>query len=85
MKKNTSFLALLLAFVSIVTTFNSFAGTLYPVVVGDRWGFVDKSGTLAINPQFERVDVFSGGLAAFRLGNQWGYVDAMGKIYYKTP
>ena len=80
MKKSCPSLALLLAFVSIASILNSFAGTLYPVVVGDRWGFVDKTGTLAINPQFDRAEAFSSGLAAFRLGGVWGYVDATGKI-----
>ena len=80
MKKSYLLLSPLLALVSIASIFNSVAGTLYPVVVGDRWGFVDKSGTLAINPQFDRAEAFSSGLAAFRLGGQWGYVDATGKI-----
>src|SRR5437879_5952285 len=32
---------------------------LYPVVVNDRWGFVDKSGSLVTQPQFERAGAFS--------------------------
>src|ERR1051325_3968961 len=55
------------------------AATLYPVVVNDRWGFVDKAGKMVINPQFERAGSFSEGLAEVRLG-RWGYVDGSGKI-----
>src|SRR5690242_16534941 len=55
------------------------AATLYPVLVGDRWGYIDKSGNIVINPQFERAGTFSSGLAAVRLG-KWGYVDQSGKL-----
>ena len=33
-----------------------------------RWGYVDTSGKIEINPQFDKADVFSEGLAAVRLG-----------------
>lgn len=55
------------------------AAPLFPVVVGDRWGFIDKSGKLVINPQFERAGVFESGLAPARLG-RWGYVNMSGKM-----
>ncbi|MGO9002185.1 MAG: WG repeat-containing protein, partial [Limisphaerales bacterium] len=42
------------------------AATLFPVVVGDRWGFADKSGNVVINPQFERAEPFASGLAEVR-------------------
>src|SRR3954467_13641206 len=58
---------------------NSRAANLFPVVEGDRWGYVDKAGTRVINPQFERAEPFTFGLAAVRLG-KWGYFDASGKI-----
>src|ERR1035437_3884839 len=55
------------------------AAVLYPVVVNGRWGFVDKSGKLVINPQFDRAEVLAERLAAVRLG-RWGYVDVSGKV-----
>ena len=55
------------------------ATVLFPVVVNDRWGFVDNSGNIVINPQFDRADVFESGLAAVRLG-RWGYVGTAGKL-----
>src|ERR1035441_6208609 len=55
------------------------ATILYPVVVGGRWGFVNKSGETVINPQFDRAEVFAEGLAPVRMG-RWGYVDASGKV-----
>src|SRR4051812_40241607 len=75
--------ALLLLLVSLssnltVTTVNA-ATVLYPVVVGDHWGYIDKGGKMVIPTQFERAGSFSEGLAEVRLG-RWGYVDASGKI-----
>ena len=43
-----------------------------------RWGFIDSTGRLAINFQFEEVDDFSEGLAAAKTGNRWGFVDEAG-------
>ena len=80
MKKTTALLALTLTTFSLIASLNAFAGTLYPVVMGSRWGFVDKNGSLVINPQFERAEPFAENRAAIRLGGQWGYVDAAGKM-----
>lgn len=55
------------------------AGPLFPVVAGGRWGFIDKSGTTVINPQFDRADRFAHGLAPIKSG-RWGYVDEAGKL-----
>ncbi len=33
-----------------------------------RWGYVDAAGKVAINPQFDKADVFSEGLACVKLG-----------------
>ena len=55
------------------------ASALFPVTVGGRWGFVDKSGQTVINPQFDRAEVFADGLAPVRMG-RWGYVDPSGKV-----
>ena len=49
-----------------------------------RWGFIDKTGALIINPQF--VDdyysppFFSEGLAPIRAGLKWGYIDKTGRF-----
>jgi hypothetical protein len=45
-----------------------------------KMGFIDKSGTFVIKPQFDRAEAFSGGLAAVRIGERWGFVDLAGKI-----
>jgi hypothetical protein len=53
---------------------------LYPVDVGGRWGFVNKSGETMVNPQFERAKPFSEGLAGVRTGGRWGFIGENGKF-----
>ena len=54
----------------------------------ERWGYVDTSGTMAIEPQFEEAFFFTGGLANVSpkldkdvLGT-WGYIDRSGKLVW---
>src|ERR1039457_1334852 len=78
MKKSsfhTLFTVAMLSAASVCTA----ATILYPVVVGGRWGFVNKSGETVINPQFDRAEIFAEGLAPVKMG-RWGYVDPAGKI-----
>ncbi len=41
-----------------------FDGGLAPVLVGKRWGFINKKGRIVIKPTFRKVGAFSEGLAA---------------------
>jgi hypothetical protein len=51
-----------------------------------KWGYLDKQGNWAIQPQFDIGDDFSEDLAAVsghlqgREGEYWGYIDKSGKI-----
>ena len=46
-----------------------------------KYGFVDKEGQVAINPQFLACRSFSEGFAAFKNKDEkWGYIDKEGKI-----
>jgi hypothetical protein len=49
----------------------------------DRWGYIDKTGKLAINPQFDDARPFSLGLAPVESGGAWGYIDRSGKLVWK--
>ena len=53
---------------------------LFEVKVGDKWGYIDSSGKLVINPQFDEARGFSEGLARINQGGKWGYIDTSGKI-----
>jgi hypothetical protein len=52
---------------------------LFPVDRGGKWGFIDATGKLAIEPAFEEAAYFSEGLAAVRLNGKYGYIDKTGK------
>jgi len=48
---------------------------------GDQYGFIDKTGKMVIDPQFEQVFEFSEGLAAVRTKEDvWGFIDKSGKM-----
>ncbi len=44
------------------------------------WGFMDKTGRIVIEPQFDYVYPFSEGLAAVTANRKSGYIDRDGKI-----
>jgi hypothetical protein len=48
------------------------------IQINDQWGFVNRSGSLVIPPQFDEVHDFSSGLAAARQNEQWGFIDPQG-------
>ncbi|MDR0940801.1 MAG: WG repeat-containing protein [Bacteroidales bacterium] len=46
-----------------------------------KWGFINKSGFLTINPQFVFAGNFSNGMCAVHNAkNQWGFIDKSGTI-----
>ena len=61
------------------------ANGLAAVLIGDRWGFVNTNGEIAIKPSFDDVpyspeSVFdSFGLAQVKQGKSWILIDAQGK------
>lgn len=53
---------------------------LFPVKYGEKWGYVDSEGKLAINPQFLAAYNFSEGLATVRsTDGKYGFIDKNGK------
>ena len=60
------------------------------VKVGDKWGYIDKTGEMVINPQFDcpphfNADAveFSEGLAPIKISDKWGYTDKTGEMVIK--
>ena len=53
---------------------------LSPALVEGKWGFIDTTGKLAIQPQFDGASAFHEGLAAVRVGaessGKWGFIDS---------
>ena len=58
---------------------------LFPVKVGAQYGYIDRTGNMAIPPHFLKAACFSGGLAlVFAADSLWGYVAEDGS-YAITP
>jgi hypothetical protein len=53
---------------------------LFPILVDGRYGFIDRSGVVAVPPTFASVREFNDGLAPVLVGTQWGYVDGRGRL-----
>ncbi|OFX39327.1 MAG: hypothetical protein A2X08_04185 [Bacteroidetes bacterium GWA2_32_17] len=53
---------------------------LVPYKSGDKWGYVDLTGKIVINPQFNSATVFIDGIALVRSAdNKYGYIGEDGK------
>jgi hypothetical protein len=72
---------------------------LFPILRNGKWGFIEKTGKIVINPQFDDLkpdtfgytfqdDIFLDGLACVNIGGnhdgKWGYIDKTGK-YIVNP
>ncbi len=56
---------------------------LFPVKVGQQYGYMDRAGKMAISPQFSAEGCFGDGLAIANNGDDkagWGYIDKTGKF-----
>lgn len=45
-----------------------------------RWGFIDKTGEIAIPMKYKGAFEFSEGLARVKIGDKWGYIDKSNKV-----
>ncbi len=53
---------------------------LFVVTVKGKDGFIDRDGTIVIEPAFEKAYPFSDGLAAVRVRGEWGFIDTEGRM-----
>jgi hypothetical protein len=44
------------------------------------WGYIDTSGTMVIEPQYDDARIFSEGLAPVEIDGRWGYIDIHGNM-----
>lgn len=51
---------------------------LYPISVHAKYGYIDRTGQLAVQPQFDDAGEFAEGLAPVMTGRAWGYIDQTG-------
>ena len=47
---------------------------------GDRWGYLDESSRVAIEPRFQAAFSFSEGRAPVALDGRWGFIDPAGAM-----
>ena len=52
----------------------------FPVVQDGMWGFIDVSGQVVIQPQFERAWPFSEERALVQSGDRYGFIDPTGAL-----
>lgn len=57
-----------------------FSEGLAYVMVNRKWGFIDQTGTVVIEPQFSDAGCFRSGLAPVEKGGKWGYIDRKGHV-----
>lgn len=58
----------------------NFHNGLAAVKIGNKWGFINKTGQVVIDPQFDMVSSFYEGVAAIAIENMVGYIDTKGKM-----
>ena len=54
------------------------------VKVDGKWGFVDKTGKMVIEPQFADAHSFANGYAAIKKNGKWGFIDENGEIVIRA-
>ena len=60
---------------------------LFPVARGIKYGFIDETGKIVVEPQFDLTGAqqwgeptFAEGLQPINVGDAWGYIDATGRV-----
>lgn len=53
---------------------------LFPIQINNTFGFIDKNGSLLVEPRFEDAREFHDGLAGVKVNGKWGYIDYSGNI-----
>ncbi len=53
---------------------------LYPTRIKDKFGYIDKTGSIIIEPKFENCYYFYEDLAVVKVNNKEGYIDRTGEI-----
>jgi hypothetical protein len=58
--------------------FKSEYENLVGVIIDDKWGYIDATGTTKIPFKYEEVSYFNEGLAPVKLNGKWGYINKTG-------
>jgi WG containing repeat len=52
--------------------------SLFPVKQNGKWGYIDKTGHVVVEPQFSFAAPFSGEYSQIYIDDHWGYIDRTG-------
>jgi WG containing repeat len=58
---------------------------LYIIKRGDKFGFMDRSGSVVISPQFDDVEDFFEGVARVEVDGVYAFIDENGKVLLRLP
>ena len=58
----------------------AFSEGMAPARIGDRWGYIDRLGNLAIAAKWQEAHAFSDGLARVEGDSGYGYIDRSGNL-----
>jgi hypothetical protein len=50
----------------------------------EKWGYIDKTGKIVIEPTFDGAGPFSEGLTWVKTNNKYGFIDKTGKLIIET-
>src|SRR5256885_16780741 len=76
------FVAIVLSVVCAVDALGQFeiSETMLEVVVQGKWGFIDRTGKVIVEPQYDRFLYAEDGMRAVEIGGKWGFTDEAGTI-----
>ncbi|MDW7694411.1 WG repeat-containing protein [Flammeovirgaceae bacterium SG7u.111] len=70
----------LLIFLSNISAYAQKFGNYYPVRIDYKWGAIDSTGNVILQPKYEHMGAFNNqGLAVVKLDKKYGVVDSDGK------
>ena len=67
-------------FASFVLAQEKRAADLLLIRVDEKAGFIDRTGKIVIEPQFEEAEEFAEGIAPVKTNGKWGFIDESGKF-----
>src|SRR5687768_7201858 len=81
MKKNRLAFHLVLAIIGCLVSLKSFSQeVLYPFIENGKYGYINKTGKVVIDAQYESGNSFSEGLACVKLHGKKGFINGSGKM-----
>lgn len=64
---------------------NPETSNLFVIKDGGKYGYIDSTGKVVINPQFDYASSFEDGLALVKKGKKYSFIDKTGKIVIDPP